>query len=261
MQDLVQDWTETSKSDIKYFIPMDYRFKIAASEFTLRLPCNEGNIIEEITSTEQNAFMIFHTNLLTADISLPFLTYEDTAYVIPFQIVTGMLKAGLSFPANNILQTTSSDKEYGEIKSVSITGSYSYCTAVNREGTDNLLLSIRGDKAQVTVHGYLIRYFLVLRECYAGTHIFHKQLPAFLTESRDPERVKRLKALREVHKPPQNMFVIEIDAQVANFEALLPINLSTSNYIALNSRELQLDMRNVDHYLGNCFRLTDKICI
>lgn len=179
---------------------MEYRLSVNAHEFTLRLPCNEGNIIEEITDPENNAYMIFHTNLLTAEISLPFLTYEDFTYVIPFQVATGMLKAGLSFPVNNILQTTSSDKEFAEAKSVSITGSYSYHTSVNHENTDNLILSIEGEKVQATVHGYLIRYFLVLRDCFAGSCIFHRRLSTYQEEIQNPERTKKLKLLKEVQK-------------------------------------------------------------
>ena len=118
----------------------------------------------------------------------------------------------------------------------------------------------------------MIRYLIILRDNYVGNWINFTTIDEYRQRRQDPDKwleTKRKQAESKVSrinefmqmslmqcytKPIQDPFEVYFLVDIQDGSLLLPENLyECSHYSQMDFQELQVELRNLDIYMGKCF--------
>ncbi|KAG9285770.1 hypothetical protein G9A89_013195 [Geosiphon pyriformis] len=249
LQDLAKDWASSPSADLLHFIPMEYLINIRLKGIELYLYVNEHNIINNPSDIDDNAFFIIKSKQLMANIVIPFLNYEQEITKIPFTVEISPGAVLMSPQISQALAAflSNESKEFLAVANFIIEGTYQYYSFIHPNHIESLSMKMIGKNVNLKAFGFVVRYFLMLQENYAGTFINFMTLEEY--RSRHEERITS-DQLKLASKPPADPFEVYLQLIIEEGSLSLPENLYTcDNASTIQFHELQLDLRNMDAYM------------
>ncbi|KAI8987036.1 hypothetical protein BDB01DRAFT_849190 [Pilobolus umbonatus] len=253
LQDLIKDWSSTPPVDLLHFTPTTYLLHVALNSPLVYLCVNEHNVIDNPNSTKDNAFLKVQTQIIKANIILPFTEFQPETTAIQFDVQAEGCSAGLSLQTSHTLNAFMSedDLQAGSADEVTIDGSYEAFSVVNvREHIESCNLDIKVRNAKVKLFGSIIRYIFILKDNYFGAWNNFSTIEEYRFHRSNPENWENQKKKQADSKEISDPFEVYLLLEVENGLLLLPENLyECSSYTQIQLYELQLELRNLDIYM------------
>ncbi|KFY37478.1 hypothetical protein V494_04731 [Pseudogymnoascus sp. VKM F-4513 (FW-928)] len=247
--DLIDDWTTGPPPDYLTFTPFHYLLKLQFGDFKLYLNVNDSNIINNPSDLDDNAFLILDGTGLVADLCIPLDKYRPHRNNVPFNLAVDRANLVLHVPPWNTQATFMPSNEIAQVEGVSIKGKYQYCDTTSSSNTDTLMVDVSGRNLEVQLFGFLIRYFMKIKDNYFGEDIHFRTLEEYqqIINAKDPGTEALL------NKPPpkkSNDLDVIISIGCKTNGALLPANLySAKDHVRVEIATLSADLRFTNYYM------------
>ena len=245
LTDLISDFTAEQKPDYMTFVPFVYRLHVTFPNLKLYLNANDYNIIDNPNDLEENAFLVLGFQSLAGDVSIPM------QYFSPRQSTVGFVGEGhnasleLITPVWNTLNTLADDTTMMTLKQLNLEGSYNYYPNVSPKLTDSLFMTITGYTPKFFLHGYLIRYFMNVKENYFGEDLHFRTLE----EYQDMLAGNEPKGPRPGIKKENDLDVI-LTVRADSCCILMPSNIySRRENLRVDILLVEADMRFTNYYM------------
>jgi hypothetical protein len=177
-------------------------------------------------------------------------TYRPYRNDITFNVDAKHGGLNLHVPPWNTQATFLSSTELATLKELAIQGKYQYCSTTASSNTDTLLLNVHGHAPSAQFYGFVIRYFLKIKDNYFGDDIRFKTLE----EYQDVLRAKRdgNEEMVNAHPPHKKSNDLDVILSVTADESsvILPANLySAKNHTRIEIASLTADLRFTNYYM------------
>ncbi|CAK7266785.1 Macrophage colony-stimulating factor 1 receptor [Sporothrix epigloea] len=250
LTDLIDDWGTGPPADYLVFTPFRYHVHLSFSNFKVFLNVNDANIINNPTSFDDNTFIILSSELLKASVTIPLDQFRPLSNAIPFSVQTDSVNVQLHVPPWNTQAMFVQDKTIGHLKNLLVEGRYHYYTATSPANTDTLLLNVSGKKPTFKAYGFIVRYFMKIKDNYFGDDVHFTTLE----EYQDNLRLKEADPdAEQASRPPRkasNDFDVILSVHAEDPKILLPAYIySASRHIQIDAASLAADLRFTNYYM------------
>ncbi|KAK0620335.1 hypothetical protein B0T14DRAFT_521133 [Immersiella caudata] len=248
--DLMDDWASGPPTDYLVFTPFKYHLTLQLHNVRLYLNVNDANIVDNPTDMEDNSYIVIASPLLQAKTCIPIDTYRPSRNTIPFDIRAETASVDLHVPPWNTQAAFLVSREIAHLENLAVDGSYNYNATTSPANTDTLMLNVTGQSPTAHLYGFVVRYFLKIKDNYFGDDIHFKTLE----EYQDMLRLKESSPEGEAgNKPPpkkSNDLDVILSIRADDPKILLPANLySSQRHIQIDTASLSLDLRFTNYYM------------
>ena len=245
LTDLISDFTAGQKPDYMTFVPFVYKLRLTFPNLKLYLNANDYNIIDNPCDTDENAFLILGFQQLIGNVDIPLYHFAPRQSSVKFSASGHNAYLDLTTPLWNTLNTLADNKTMATLKELSLEGSYNYYTNISPQLTDSLFMTITGYSPEFFLHGYLIRYFMNVKENYFGDNLHFRTLEEYqdlLLGHGDQLTRPGLKKENDLD------VILTVRADKSN--VLLPANIYTRREcIRVDVLLIEADMRFTNYYM------------
>lgn len=255
--DLINDWSSGPPPEYLVFTPFNYILNLNFRNLKLYLNVNDANIIDKPTLMDDNAFLILASPFLRAGTTISISKYRPDKSSVPFQVHTDALDMSFHAPQWNTQSAFVPTNELGHIQGLSLDGCYHYNALTAPGLTDTLTLSVTGQSAYAYIYGFVVRYFLLLKDNYFGDYVHFRTLDEYqeqlVLQQENPE------SLAKNRPPPKksNDLDVILAVKVDNPKIMLPTNAYCSDrYIQAELASIAVDLRNTNYYMDMELMLT-----
>jgi hypothetical protein len=247
--DLVDDWASGPPPEYLTFTPFQYLVNLQLGDFRLYLNVNDSNIINNPSDFDDNTYIIIFGSTLNADICIPINRYRPFRNDIPFDIQAKQGGLNLHVPPWNTQATFLSSTELATLETLAIEGKYQYCATTSTSNTDTLLLDVHGHAPSAQFYGFVIRYFLKIKDNYFGDDIRFKTLEEYQDVLRAKREGTEIANTVPPHKKSNDLDVI-LSLTADESSVILPSNLySSKSHIRIEIATLAADLRFTNYYM------------
>ncbi|KAK9464427.1 hypothetical protein V1512DRAFT_250083 [Lipomyces arxii] len=190
LTDMITDFGSGPGQPYSAFIPQTYEFRFAFDEFSLFVNVNDSNIISNPTDFDDNVFLDFNSPKLCGSIQVPLDQISPITTQVRYKITAELLKLVLHAPPWNTRASFLESKDLGNVKQLSIEGSYTYTVSDQSVPIDTLCVDISSDYTSIIAYGFLVRYLIKVRENYFGDNTHFKTLDEFTRSVAAPDQSK-----------------------------------------------------------------------
>ncbi|KAK5635135.1 hypothetical protein RRF57_010847 [Xylaria bambusicola] len=248
--DLIDDWGTGPPSEYLLFTPFKYLLNLTLRNLKLYLNVNDVNIINDPVSMDENAFLILSSPCLKVDTSIELDTYRPLNNVVPFKIETETLGFALHAPTWNTQATFLTSRDIGSLEKLAVDARYYYNTTTSPANTDTLVLDVTAQSPTFYLYGFLIRYFLLLKDNYFGDHVHFKTLDEYQQTLRVDTHGSSAQAASRPPPKKSNDLDIMLSIHADDPTIILPANLySAKRHIAIEAASLAVDLRFTNYYM------------
>ena len=250
LTDLVNDWTTGPPPDYYTFVPFQYEINFRLSNFRIYINVNDANIIDDPSSMDDNTFISIHGTGLNGDLFIPLDKYRPQQNEMTFNVTAHTGGLDLHVPPWNTQATFLDSKHVALLSEIALDGRYNYYTTTSPSLTDTLILDVNGLKLSVELYGFLIRYFLKIKDNYFGDDIHFKTFEEYKNPSlKDAEVASEPDLLEASHAKSNDLDVI-LSVEANDVSILLPANLYTAtDNVRLDLTTVALDLRFTSYYM------------
>lgn len=253
LTDLIGDFTAGQKADYMTFVPYIYNIGLLFNDLKLYLNANDFNIIDTPTDLDENAYLILGFKLLEGNVGIPMRYFSPRQSQVLFKATGSNAYLDISSPMWNTLRTFLQDDEYvpdlktmATLKGLEMEGSYNYYTSVGPNLSDSLFMTIIGTAPRFHLHGFLIRYFMNVKENYFGEHLHFRTLEEYQALI-DPDRPETVTP-RPIRK--ENDLDVILTVRADQNSILIPSNIYTRRKgIRADVLMVEADMRFTNYYM------------
>ncbi|KAI9926454.1 hypothetical protein ASPWEDRAFT_32140 [Aspergillus wentii DTO 134E9] len=252
--DLVTDWASGPPSDYYTFVPFIYNLNLSFSDIRLFVNVNDLNIISNPSDLDDNRFLVVKSKRFTSDVMIPLNKFKPEKSAVDFKL--NIQDGGIDFltPLWDTLHTFLQDKSAATLDGLLISGTYDYYSSTSPELTDTLILNIDGASPRLYLFGFLIQYFMTVRENYFGEEMHFKTLEEFQELAYPHEQSDTHNAINPNAK--SNDLDVIVHVTVDNPCALLPKNIyDNSKFLQLTAASLEVNLRFTNYYMDLHFAL------
>lgn len=250
LTDLVDDWASGPPPEYLTFTPFRYNVNLHLSDFRIYLNVNDSNIINNPSDFDDNTYIIIFGTRMDVDIAIPLENYRPHKNDIPFRVSTKHGGLNLHVPPWNTQATFMSSMEIATLKEMEIDGKYQYCATTSTSNTDTLLLNVHGLGQTAQLYGFVVRYYLKVKDNYFGDDIRFRTIEEYQELLRATQRREGEAANPQPpHKKSNDLDVI-LSMNTREFSVILPSNLySAKNNIRIEIATLAADLRFTNYYM------------
>lgn len=250
LTDLVNDWSSGPPAEYLVFTPFKYFLDLHFRNLTLYLNVNDGNIINKPTDLEDNAYLIVKSPWLDSSACIPIDKYRPPKSAIPFDVRADEALINLHVPPWNTQASFLKSMEIGRLESLVVDGQYHYNAITSPQVTDTLMLNVSGQSPVVHLYGFVIRYFLKMKDNYFGDDVHFKTLEEYQEmlelKKTDPDAELRSKP------PPKksNDMDVMLSIKADDLKVFLPAHLySSERNLQIDTTSLAADLRFTNYYM------------
>lgn len=248
--DLVDDWASGPPAEYLVFTPFRYYLNLELRDAMLYLNANDGNIINNPTDLEDNAYVVAKSPSLIVNSCIPIDKFRPSMNTVPFVLSAETFSLWLHVPPWNTQGTFLTSKEIGHGENFEVDGKYHYNATTSPANIDTLEINLSLQSPTATIYGFIIRYVLVLKDNYLGDYIHFKTLE----EYQDLLRLKESNPDAELaNRPPpkkSNDLDVILSVKIDDLRLLLPANLySSQRNVQVETAGLSLDLRFTNYYM------------
>ncbi|CAF9934486.1 MAG: hypothetical protein HETSPECPRED_009247 [Heterodermia speciosa] len=250
LTDLINDWTSGPPGDFYTFVPFKYSIGFELSNFRLYINANDSNIINNPTDINDNAFIVVWGGQLDADLTIPLEHYQPSRNAIVFKVDAKHGGIDLCTPQWNTQHAFLKDRGVASLSELNITGSYDYATTTSSALTDILRLAINGDSPRICMYGFLIRYFMKIKDNYFGEDLHFRTLEEYKTQVTAKAQNSEGTVDSNQHSKVSNDLDVLLQIAAENATAILPSGLyAATQGIALDIASIRGDLRFTNYYM------------
>ncbi|KAI1877233.1 uncharacterized protein JN550_001305 [Neoarthrinium moseri] len=254
--DLIDDWGSGPPQDYLLFVPFKYLLNLRFRDLKLYLNVNDVNIVNNPTEFEDNTYLVLSSPMLKAETCISLDTYRPSKNAVPFNVQADLLNLALHLPTWNTQATFLTSKDIGQLENLALDGKYHYNSTTAPGNTDTLVLNVTGQSPFFTLYGFLIRYFLQLKDNYFGDHIHFKTLDEYQEMLRLKESNSEAEAATRPPSKKSNDLDVMLSIRADDPKVLLPANLySAKRHVTIESAGLAADLRFTNYYMDLDFDL------
>lgn len=247
--DLIDDWTSGLPSDYLTFVPFQYLLNLQFGNFRLYLNVNDSNIINNPSDMDDNTFLIIFGTALAADLCIPLDRYRPHRNDVSFDVKAHTSGLSLHVPPWNTQATFLKSNKLAQLEGLAINGKYQYCDTTSPSNTDTVLLNISGRNLEIQLYGFLIRYFMKIKDNYFGEDIHFRTLEEYQQTINPSDPTAAALLGTPPHKKTNDLDVI-LSINAENSSALLPANLYSANrHVKIEIATLSADLRFTNYYM------------
>ncbi|KAK2033680.1 fermentation associated protein [Colletotrichum zoysiae] len=248
--DLVDDWASGPPAEYLVFTPFRYYLNLDLRNVTLYLNVNDGNIINNPTDLEDNAYIVAKSPSLVANVCIPIDKFCPSMNAISFALGAEIFSLSLHVPPWNTQATFITSKEIAHGENFEADGKYHYNATTAPSNIDTLELNLALQSPTATLYGFIIRYVMKLKDNYLGDDIHFKTLE----EYQDLLRLKERNPDAELaNRPPPkktNDLDVILGVKIDDLRILLPANMySSQRHVQIETAGLSLDLRFTNYYM------------
>jgi hypothetical protein len=248
LTDLIGDFTSGPDADYMTFVPFQYNIKLFFKDAKMYLNANDANIIDSPCNLEENSFLILGFEKLDGSVDIPMRKFSPVQNSVLFKADGHNVRMELSTPLWNTLHTFVSDDPIAVLKDLALDGSYNYKLSTSSQLTDTLFLNISGMSLRVYLHGFLIKYFMKMKDNYFGEFMHFKTLEEHQEISSTGQALGP-EHLQSYAKKDDELDVI-LNVRADKSCALLPANLySRKDNVRFDVLLAEADMRFTSYYM------------
>ena len=250
LTDLINDWTSGPLGEFHTFVPFQYSIALRFAAFKLFLNANDSNIINNPSDLEDNNFVVFWGQTLKADLMIPLMTFRPVNNQVTFDIEATDAGVELRTPPRNTQHTFLSGSNVATLKNLKIDGSYDYFTSTSPHLTDILLLSVIGVAPRFDLYGFLVRYFMKIKDNYFGDDIHFRTLEEYQSQINMTEgQISEVPASGQHNRLSNDLDVI-LGIAAEDSCLLLPAHLySSDRKVRLEIPLIAADLRITNYYM------------
>lgn len=250
LTDLVNDWSNGPPAEYLTFTPFKYFLDLHFSNLNLYLNVNDGNIINKPTDPDDNAYIIIKSPLLESSTCIGLDKYRPAKNVIPFDARTEEAFINIHVPPWNTQASFLKSMAMGHLENLVVEGQYHYNAITSPSTTDTLVLNVSGQSPVFHLYGFVIRYFLKMKDNYFGDDVHFKTLE----EYQELQELKKTDPEAELRsKPPpkkSNDMDVILSIKADDPKVFLPANLySSDRNIQIETTSLGVDLRFTNYYM------------
>ena len=250
LTDLVNDWTSGPSADFYTFVPFVYAIHLSFPNFKLYLNVNDSNIINNPSDIEDNTFIVIQGEQLATDLNIPLRNFQPSRNKVSFDVHGSHGGIQLRTPPWNTQHTFLDNHAVATLKTLKLNGSYNYCTSTSHSLTDTVLLSLHGVEPNVRLHGFLVRYFMKVKDNYFGEDLHFRTLEEYYDQLNKRDMTEPGDTDELPHSKPTNDLDVVLTVSADNACAMLPCNLySGSKHIRIDITSIELDLRFTNYYM------------
>ncbi|KAK4989233.1 Macrophage colony-stimulating factor 1 receptor [Elasticomyces elasticus] len=247
--DLVADWASGPPPDFFTFIPFHYALDLTFRKFKLYLNSNDANIINNPADMDDNNFLVLYGNELHADLGIPIDKFRPIRNEITFDVHGHRLGLENSNPSRVTLDTFLKEKNVADLGKVTLTGSHSYYTESRPDLTDILRMDIHGTDFTLVLYGFLIRYFMNVKENYFGENLHFKTQEEFQGTTNSIALPDKQEGPGGPSEQANDLDVI-LCIVTERATALIPANLYSSKHgMKIDIATASADLRFTNYYM------------
>lgn len=245
LTDLISDFTAGQKPDYMTFVPFHYKLHLTFPDLKLYLNANDYNIIDNPCNLEENTFLILGFGHLTGDVDIPMQYFAPRQSSVKFHAEGHNAYLKLIAPLWSTLNTLVEDKTMATLKKLNLEGSYNYYTNIAPSLTDSLFMTVVGGAPQFFLHGYLIRYFMNVKENYFGEDLHFRTLEEYQNMLADHDHDIPRPGLKK-----ENDLDVILTVRADDSSVLLPANIySRTECVRFDVLLVEADMRFTNYYM------------
>jgi len=245
LTDLITDFTAGQKPDYMTFVPFLYKLHLTFPDLKLYLNANDYNIIDNPCDLEENAFLVLGFEQLTGNVDIHMQYFAPRQSSVKFLAEGHNAYLELVTPLWSTINTLVEEKTMATLKQLDLDGSYNYYTNVAPTLTDSLFMTVTGYAPQFYLHGYLIRYFMNVKENYFGDDLHFRTLEEYQNMLADPDNHAPRPGLKK-----ENDLDVILTVRADSSSVLLPANIySRTECVRVDVLAVEADMRFTNYYM------------
>lgn len=249
LTDLITDWGAGPPPDFYTFVPYHYSLDINFDDFKLFLNGNDANIVNNPSDLEENNFLIIEGQKLHAELGIPIDQYRPAQGEVVFDVTAHDLSLDLSNSPKITLHSLLRQKTVASLKRVTLSGSHTYFVQQSPGLTDVLRMDICGSDLELQLFGFLIRFFVNVKENYFGEFLHFKTLEEYQNSGIDASNTEASVNGRYAFRPANDLDVI-LCITAEHPVIKLPCNIySCDTYIKAELPTASADLRVTNYYL------------
>jgi hypothetical protein len=255
--DLVDDWTAGPPADYLIFTPFKYYMDLQLKNVKLYLNVNDANVINNPTDMDDNTYLILGSPLLKSTTCIPIDHYRPNKNAIPFDVQADILTVGLHLPPWNTQATFLPSTNIGHVENLALDGRYEYNATTSSANTDTLVLSLTAQSPVATIHGFVIRYFLKLKDNYFGDDVHFKTLEEYQEALQVTETNPEAESTSRNPRKKSNDLDVILNIRVDDPKAIIPGNLyAEGRHVQIDTACFSCDLRFTNYYMDMDLHLT-----
>ena len=248
--DLINDWASGPDPEFHTFVPFEYSLSLRFMNFRLYVNANDSNIIDNPADVTDNTFLVIWGQELIADILIPIRNFRPSRNKVEFDVDARDGGFELLTPFWNTQHAFLDGGDVASLRDLRINGSYNYFTTTSPTLTDILLLNLHGVTPRVRLYGFLIRYFMNIKDNYFGDDMHFRTLEEYQRQLNPSDLQKSEDPNAEHHQRPTNDLDVILVIKATDCLALLPAHLySAEEYIQLEILSVSADLRITNYYM------------
>lgn len=243
LTDLFGDFSSGDPMPYELFRPFIYHFNWKMYDYTVYLNINEQNIINNPLDSTINTYLTINGDNLDLSVNIPFTTVYKKSNTVDFKLVTEYFYLSIEHPVSSTFANFLNTNEIGHARNFVLDGSYTYFSFLEIDAVDTIIMNCNCDDTTVKAYGFVIKYFMYLKENYFGDTIHFQNLLEFRENYGIQETIHEGKRLSN---ETDLMFSFSVD----NGCLIFPCHLyDCSSHLALHFDELTIDVRNNNYYM------------
>lgn len=246
--DLITDWASGPPSEYYTFVPFQYTINFSFAELKLYLNVNDSNIINNPSDLDDNTFLVIKSKSLTSNVEIPLVQFRPSHNTVPFNVVAHHAEMEVITPLWHTHHSFLKDRSIATLKKMDLSGSYAYNSSTSPALTDTLSLDVVGVSPKLYIYGFIIRYFLKVKDNYAGEDLHFRTLEEYqeMLNSKDPDP----KHHGGIPHPSSNDLDVMMRVRVDKPCAFLPSNIYDHwRSLRLDAACIEADLRVTNYYM------------
>lgn len=249
LTDLVDDWTSGPSEDFYSFVPYHYSINLGFQDFQLHINANDANIINNPSDTDDNTFTIIHGKILSVALAIPSKVFRPTYSQIEFDINGHDGGIKLHTPPWNTYRTFLDNSDVASLKELKVKGSYDYFNSTSPGLTDVLTLNMHVVGLKLYLHGFFVRYLIIIKDNYFGDDLHFRTLEEYQAQAAREMPGNESTVANHYHRFSNDLDVI-LAIAVDHPCILLPSQAYSSNEsISMDISSIGIDLRFTNYYM------------
>lgn len=245
--DLIADFTAGLESEYMTFIPFRYFINIDFANLQLFLNANDQNIVDSPTDQDENAYLVLGFARLAGQVEIPMEYFSPSQSTVKFKGNGQDAYFLLKTPAWNTLHAFCRNETTATLGTLELDGAYNYFAKTSHSLTDSLDLNIFGGKPHFVLQGYLIRYFMNVKENYFGENIHFCTLEEYQSRL-DANEVSDANKTPPLPKVNDLDVMLSVAAEQAS--AIMPAGIyDRDEFLRIDLLLGEADMRFTNYYM------------
>ena len=250
LTDIVNDWASGPPGDYYTFVPFNYSINLELRDFQLFVNANDSNIINNPSDVDDNTFIVIWGDSLSADLNIPLEHHRPSQNQIVYKVEAQHGGLKLCTPPWNTQHAFLDDSRVASLKELRIVGSYNYFSTTSPSLTDVLRMEVYGGSPVVHLYGFLIRYFMKIKDNYFGEDMHFRTLEEYQAQFNDQSNLTADAANPVHHAKVSNDLDVILAIVAEQSVAMLPAGLySTKECVSLEISSVVADLRFTNYYM------------